>query len=261
MKLSSLFFRLSGKRFLSVLMLTSIWSAGSLPINAQFPTDTPATSPTQPSNSAQEKQLLLVAEQFIQLLGKQDYDSAKATLAPALQSDWSAQRIQQLWEEDLLVRTGSFQSIVKSKAIDAVNVQLIVVTVRFENGEEDLIVTVNPEQQIVGLDFPETKSIEEIATQFVDALAAGDYRKARGYLHPLLKAEAFPQKVQQEWEEMLKLTGPYKQQVGYQVRKGSDMDGVDVVLVTLQFEKATQDLFLVFDDQKQIVNIDFPEVN
>jgi len=46
--------------------------------------------------------------------------------------------------------------------------------------------------------------------------------------------------------------------VGTQVRKGSDTDGVDLVLVTIKFEKLTDTLILVFDDQKQIVNVDFP---
>jgi len=78
-------------------------------------------------------------------------------------------------------------------------------------------------------------------------------------LHPFLKTEEFPQKVKNKWEALLKVTGPYQRQVGYKVRKGLESDGVDVVLVTLQFEKITDDLFLVFDDNKQIVNVDFPE--
>lgn len=53
----------------------------------------------------------------------------------------------------------------------------------------------------------------------------------------------------------------YKRQVGYNIRKSSGIDGVDVVLVTLQFEKITEDLFLVFDDNKQIANVDFSETN
>ena len=260
MNFSLLFVKKSGDRFLAALLLTTILSAG-MPINAQSSTNTPATSPNQPSTNTSEKELQQTAEQFIQLLGQQDYTQARTILAPDLQSKWPAQKIQQLWEEDLVTRTGAFQSIVKSKAINAINAELIVVTVKFERSEEDLIVTLNSQQQIIGLDFPETRSIETIATEFVNALVAKDYAKARGYLHPLLKAEAFPEKVQQDWEDLLKVTGPYKRQVSYQVRKGSDMDGVDVVLVTLQFEKVTEDLFLIFDDEKQIVNIDFPTVN
>ncbi|NJQ98978.1 MAG: DUF3887 domain-containing protein [Hydrococcus sp. CSU_1_8] len=201
------------------------------------------------------------AEEFIQLLGSQDYAKAREILAPPLQAEWSSEKIQNLWENDLLATAGAFQSIVKTKAIDAINAQLIIVTTKFANSEEDLIVTLNPQQQIVGLDFPETRNIEEIAQEFVNALVAEDYPQARGYLHPLLKAEAFPEKVQQKWENLLKITGPYKQQVGYEVRKGSDGDGVDVVLVTLEFEKVSEDLFLVFDDQKQIVSVDFPDAS
>jgi transposase-like protein len=49
-----------------------------------------------------------------------------------------------------------------------------------------------------------------------------------------------------------------RQILGTQVRKGSDTDGVDLVLVSIQFQKLTDTLILVFDDQKQIVNVDFP---
>jgi hypothetical protein len=247
----------TSKHLLWGFFLTCFWTLLSMPINAQSPTESPSTPTTETSNSDRQQK----AEEFIQLLGSQDYAKAREILAPPLQAEWSPEKIQTLWEKDLLATTGAFQSIVKTKAIDAIDAQLIVITAKFANSEEDLIVTLNRQQQIVGLDFPETKNIEEIAKEFVNALVAEDYAQARGYLHPFLKAEAFPEKVQQKWENLLKITGPYKQQVGYKVRKGSDGDGVDVVLVTLQFEKVSEDLFLVFDDQKQIVNVDFPDAS
>jgi hypothetical protein len=134
----------------------------------------------------------------------------------------------------------------------------VIVTVEFEKVTDDVIVTFNRSGQIVAADFPEFRSISEIGIAFVTALVNKDYGLARGYLHPFLKAEVFPTRVQGAWENLLKRTGPVRRIVGIQVRKGSDTDGVDLVLVTIQFEKLTDTLILVFDDQKQIVNVDFP---
>jgi hypothetical protein len=251
--------RTYSKSWSLALLATLIWSIGIISSQAQTPTANPTT--TESPNRPQTRQFQQVAERFITLLGKGDYTKARGLLAPSLQSQWSAEKIQQLWEQDLIKRTGAFQNIIKSKNINAINAELVTLDVKFANSQEDIIVTLNPNRQIIGLDLPETRTVEEISREFVNALVTGDYAKARGYLHPLLKTEEFPQKVQQQWEEMLKTTGSFKRQVGYNVRKGSGNDGVDVVLVTLQFEKITEDLFLVFDDNKQIVNVDFPETN
>ncbi|MFN9734404.1 MAG: DUF3887 domain-containing protein, partial [Microcystis sp.] len=123
---------------------------------------------------------------------------------------------------------------------------------------DHVTVTFNRSGQVIAADVPEFRSISEIGDAFVTSLVNKDYGLARGYLHPFLKAEVFPTRVQGAWENLLKRTGFVRQILGTQVRKGSDTDGVDLVLVSIQFQKLTDTLILVFDDQKQIVNVDFP---
>jgi hypothetical protein len=82
----------------------------------------------------------------------------------------------------------------------------VIVTVEFEKVTDDVTVTFNRSGQIVAADFPEFRSISEIGTAFVTALVNKDYGLARGFLHPLLKAEVFPAKVQGSWENLLKRT-------------------------------------------------------
>jgi hypothetical protein len=198
------------------------------------------------------------ARQLVGWLGTKDFAKVRSGLAPQLQTLWSAEKIQQVWDSQVIEQTGPVRKILKSKVIDAVNAELVLVTVQFEKYTGDVIVTFNPSGQVIAADFPEFRNIQTIGENFIEKLARKDYAAARGDLSPLLKAEVFPARIQSGWENFLRRTGPFQRIVGTQVRKGSDTDGVDVVLVTVQFEKVTDTLILVFDDNKRIVNVDFP---
>ncbi|MBE9262700.1 DUF3887 domain-containing protein [Microcystis sp. LEGE 00066] len=248
--------RLSLAKRVSILSLCLIgfslpWTAFSVsPVQANLePNAIALGDPVQ-----EEKQ----ARQLVEWLGAKQYDKVIAALSPQLKPLWTAEKLQKVWESQVTDHTGPFKRIVKTKVLDAINANLVIVTVEFEKVTDDVIVTFNRSGQIVAADFPEFRSISEIGTAFVTALANKDYGLARGFLHPFLKAEVFPTRVQGAWENLLKRTGPVRRIVGTQVRKGSGADGVDLVLVTIQFEKLTDTLILVFDDQKQIVNVDFP---
>jgi len=248
--------RLSLAKRVSILSLCLIgfslpWTAFSVsPVQANLePTAIAIGDPVR-----EEKQ----ARQLVEWLGTKQYDKVIAALSPQLKPLWTAEKLQKVWESQVTDNTGPFKRIVKSKLLDAINANLVIVTVEFEKLTEDVVITFNRSGQVIAADFPEFRSISEIGDAFVTSLVNKDYGLARGYLHPFLKAEVFPTRVQGAWENLLKRTGPVRRIVGTQVRKGSDTDGVDLVLVTIQFEKLTDTLILVFDDQKQIVNVDFP---
>jgi hypothetical protein len=247
---------------LSLTKQVSIVSLGligfSLPLTSL--TVTPAQANREPATIVQgnpareEKQ----ARQLVEWLGTKQYAKVIEALSPQLKPLWNAEKLQKVWESQVTNNTGPFKRIVKSKVLDAINANLVIITVEFEKMTEDVVVTFNPAGQVIAADFPEFRSLAEIGDAFVQSLVNKDYGLARGFLHPFLKAEVFPSRVQGAWENLLKRTGPVRRIVGTQVRKGSDTDGVNLVLVTVQFEKLTDTLILVFDDQKQIVNVDFP---
>jgi hypothetical protein len=158
----------------------------------------------------------------------------------------------------VIEHSGPLRKIVRTRLIDALNAKLLIVTVEFEKLTGDVILTFDDAGQVIAADFPEFRDIEQIAETFVRDLALQDFAAARGYLSPLLKAEIFPERVRSAWENLLRRTGRFQRIAGTQVRKGSDADGVDLVLVTIRFEERTDTLILVFDDEKRIVNVDFP---
>lgn len=198
------------------------------------------------------------AKQIVEWLGTENFAKVIAAMSPKLKSFWNAEKLQRTWETQVIANTGPVRKILKTRAIDAINADIVTVTVEFEKHTEEVSLTFDTEGQIIGADFPEFRDIERIGATFIEDLAQKDYAAARGYLSPLLKAEIFPTRVQGAWENFLARVGPFERIVGTQVRKGSDVDGVDVLLVTVQFEKRTETLVLVFDDRKRIVNMDYP---
>lgn len=200
------------------------------------------------------------AEKFVDLLIAGQYSQARALLYPDLQSQWSPAAIEQIWLE-LQQTTGPAQKRLSSRSTESVGAELVFVEVQFEKTTDKLLVIFNQNQEIVGVDFPRAESIEEIAQKVVDALVAGDFASARGYLHPYLKTELFPQQIEQKWERLLEQTGPYQKTVGVEVKQGSEIDNVSVVLVTMEFAKVTEPLIIIFNDQKQIIGVDFPIID
>ncbi|MGK7874752.1 MAG: DUF3887 domain-containing protein [Xenococcaceae cyanobacterium] len=244
------------KKRIPVLLLTLVLSAGSLPAEAQSPA---STQLAQLSNEVQLNEIQKKAEEFVDLLGAQEFAKARQYIHPDLKAELSLEDMEQIWQE-LLAVTGPFKRLIDSRITRAVGTDLISVNIQFENTTDRLMVIFDSEQQIVGVDLPHREnSIEAIAEKLVDSLVAQDFINARANLHPFLKAELFPEQIQQQWQELLAVTGPFKKRVSSEVRTTSKVDGIDVVLVTLEFERITDELIVMFNDAKQIIGVNFVE--
>jgi hypothetical protein len=198
------------------------------------------------------------AKQIVEWMRTKEYEKVLSTMSPRLRPFWTAEKIGQVWDSQVIDNTGPIRKIVRTKAIDAVNADLVTVTIEFERHTDNVILTFNDAGELIGADFPEFRDIERIGRGFIEKLARKDYAAARGDLSPLLKAEVFPARIQSGWENFVRQRGPFERIVETRERKGSEVDGVNVVLVTTQFENRTDTIVLVFDDNKRIVNVDFP---
>lgn len=247
------------KSYLPLFLLALGLSLGELPVQAQVEDMTPSTPPETQSSQAQLQQIQKQAEEIINWLEEGEFAKVREVLAPQLQSEWSTEKIEGVWE-DLLAETGPLKRMVDLNALETINSDLVLATLEFENATRKLIFMFDRDRQIIGVDFPATESVEEIATKFVNDLANQDFASARGYLHPYLKEEIFPEQIRDKWQRLLSKTGPFQKIVTTQIRKGSDVDNIDLVLVTVQFAKVTDDLIVVFDRDKKITNVDAIDV-
>ena len=250
----------SGKPYFSVLLLALALSTGSLPVKAQSLDVLPANQTAQSSQKAELAEIQKIAERAIELWAAEDFVQLRPYLSPNLQAVLPVDELKRLWQEQV-ADVGRIEKIGKSRGVDAINAYLVFVPVDFEQMQGKVIVTVNKQKQIVGVNFPTHKTIEAIAEKSVEAIARGDSIKARENFSPELKAEITPQKLEQKWQRLQKLAGSFKKIVKVEVQKGMNAGDASLVLVTLEFEKVTDDMFFIFNQQKQIVGVDFPVID
>jgi hypothetical protein len=244
--------------YFSPLLLTLATFGAIIPAQAQ-------TNPTIPqmaqaSEAANNAVLKKKAATVINLLAEGKYQQARAMVSSQLAEKLSSQQIEQIWQT-LIQTTGPLQKQLESQVVNTVNADLVIINTQFDNTTGKFIVTFDKQQNIVGVDFPKIDTIDRIAEIFVNSLAANDYTRARGYLHPFLKTELFPQEIRDQWEALIKSNGPVKRIIKTEIRPGSSVDQVDVVIVTVEFEKTTDDIFIIFDEERQIVGVNVPTID
>jgi Protein of unknown function (DUF3887) len=132
----------SGKS-LSLSILSMVMIGGILPLGAI------AAVGVSPSIVAQNPNLQATAEQFVDTLAAGDIESARSLLNPLVKKDWSEAMMRQSWQ-DLIGVTGAFQERLSSQVED----QVVLVSVKFENTTNDIIVIFDESGQIIGFDFP-----------------------------------------------------------------------------------------------------------
>jgi hypothetical protein len=252
-----LFTKNYGKISLSSLFLAIIVSSAIFPVQAQ--SQVTKVEISQTLTDTQKQDIKKQAEEFVELLGKKKSSQARAILAKKLQKNWTPEQIQALWETEVISQFGPFQKVVRSKAIDIINADVVKVTTQFAKGTDEILITFNKKQEVIAVNWPSNKSVEKIAETFVNNLAVKDYARARSNLSPALKTEFFAENIEKSWVNLLKRTGPFQKILDIQNQPGGTTAASNVVIVKIKFEKVTDYLFIFFNKDKQIVNVDFPE--
>lgn len=212
---------------------------------------------TQSLTPDQQQRIIRKAEKFVGLLGQGDYSRALKLLSADLQAYWTPESLKTIWQRDLTQEAGNYQRILRSSVIDVINADIVRVSVQFQRRTEDILLTFNKQQALVAASWSSGQSIDAVVTDFIKALAQKDYGKARGYLSPLLKTEIFPTQIQEDWEKLLQTNGAFQKLSNIDIKPAGQLGTPDVVIVTVQFAKRSQDFFLFFDSTRRIVNVDF----
>ncbi|ABB56625.1 DUF3887 domain-containing protein [Synechococcus elongatus] len=96
-----------------------------------------------------------VARNFVQALAKNQSLKARALLSPLLKTELFPQQVEQRWTA-LQQRTGPFQQIVNVRnAGTEAGITLLLVEVRFRNADDSLFISLDGDNRITNVDFPE----------------------------------------------------------------------------------------------------------
>jgi hypothetical protein len=97
--------------------------------------------------------------------------------------------------------------------------------------------------------------IEETALKFVNDLDAGRWIAARYYLDLEFQQELTPQDLKRKWTKLERTLGGVKRVKSALV--ASQGGEQQLVLVTIEFGKVTDNLFVIFNREGRIINVDF----
>ena len=96
----------------------------------------------------------------------------------------------------------------------------------------------------------------KVAEQFVRALSTGNFITAHSFLSPDFQKDITPQALQSKWLNLQRSTGLF-QQVGRVIEAESTPDS-HLVLVNVQFNRLSDNLFVILDANNQVTGVDFP---
>jgi hypothetical protein len=131
-------------------------------------------------------------------------------------------------------------------------------SLRTTDGPRDLFLVLNQRGQLAGyhLDLTDEKS-SIVARNFVEALSKGQYVTARSFLTLPLQAELSPSSLQTKWLGLQRLTGSFVRVV--RVVEAEKSDEGQLVLVNTQFNRLTDNLFVILNGNNEITGVDFPQ--
>ena len=97
----------------------------------------------------------------------------------------------------------------------------------------------------------------KVALQFVQALSSGHFISAQSFLSPGFQKEITPASLQAKWFGLQRETGNFVK-VGRAVEAETTPE-MRLVLVSVTFNRLSDNLFVILDANNQIVGVDFPE--
>ena len=171
-------------------------------------------------------------------------------LADSIQSSVSIEAIQKRLDSDLAI---SASRVVKvGSGYSDTTVDALITT---SKGEVPALLILDEEGKLLawkigGDDSP----IEATAQSFTEELAASRWVQARSRLQIDFQKELAPGDLERKWTKLTKVSGGFRAVKDAVV--ASQGGEQQLVLVCVEFGNATTNLFVIFDDQGRIINVD-----
>ncbi|WP_411813320.1 DUF3887 domain-containing protein [Chlorogloeopsis sp. ULAP02] len=108
--------------------------------------------------------------------------------------------------------------------------------------------------QLLDSSSAQVSKVQSVTEQFVTSLAEQKFEQARENFSPSLQAAWSPKNLQQQWQKLVKITGPL-----VKVDNIRPVPGVDnyTVVVTASFKDSKEDFLVILDRNLQITAVNF----
>jgi hypothetical protein len=223
--------------------------AQPLPIPAAKP---PAPAPVGTSSALSELRARQAAERILTVVRNRDANARFAQFAPELQRVTSPSMIAATMKTQPQLLSWTITSV--QPGYDSSTVEA---TLRTSRGTRQLLMVINDNGKLAGYHFDATDApAEAVVRDFVTALARGQFISASSFLSPSMQEEIRQASLQARWQRLQRITGNFDRIVS--VSRAENTPEMKLVIVTIRFNRLTDNLFVVLDNRNQIINVNFP---
>ena len=174
-------------------------------------------------------------------------------LASPLQSATSTEAISERLQSAPVI--DSFRVVEISPGMDDTTVETVAMT-NSGTRELPLILVLDDDGKLLAWKWVDTVlPIEQTALDFVKDLVAARWVAARYYLDLDFQREISPADLERKWSKLARVLGGVKSIENALVASSSGEQ--QLVLVTIEFGDVTDNLFVIFNGQGRIINVDF----
>ena len=208
--------------------------------------DTPRTNLTPDEARA-------TASELLKSIQTRNAQGVYRLLASPLQSATSTEAISQRLQSAPLIE--SFRVVAVNPGLDDTTVETMAVT-NSGTRELPLLLVLDDEGKLLAWKWVDTMlPIEQTALSFVKDLDAGRWVAARYYLDLDFQKEISPADLKRKWSKLERVLGGVKRIKSAVAASSSDEQ--QLVLITIEFGNMTDNLFVIFNRQGRIINVDF----
>jgi hypothetical protein len=216
-----------------------IQAAGQAPIPAQ-------------ARAASVAQTTQAAQRVLEALRSGDANARYALFADALKRTSSPAMVANTMKAQPKVL--SYRIL---RVLPGLSNSMVEATLNTTAGSRDVVLVLNTAGQLAGFQYDNADQLStEVVNRFVQALINGQFVSARSFLSLAMQDELTPSVLQSKWQRLQRLTGDAIK-VRHLLLADSAPDQ-KLVIVSMDFQRLTDSLFVILNDKNEITGVDFP---
>jgi hypothetical protein len=193
------------------------------------------------------------ADRILTTVKNRDANAYFALLAPDLQRVSSPAMAAKALQRLPQLQSWRIGEVVPGLDSSSVTAQLLT-----SQGPREVLVVVDGMGRLEGYHVNVTDAkAEDVVRAFMQALTNGYFVTASSFLSERVREEIPPSVLQRKWLTLQSLTGQFRSI--RKISRAESNDQMKLVIVSTQFNRLTDNLFVVLDNQNQIINVDFPD--